>query len=165
MYNINIWRACSCCPQQNRVPTAVKTGFPQQLKDQYSRQSRLLGIKNYIIFPDTTLKSILFFQTFFRVQPNFLIMKFQFPQDKNFQIFLIWFRMKDFRHLFEKKCSPWLKKILNLEVLIWSRINNFIHLFEKKSSPWLKKILNLEVLIRSRMKDFDILLKRNLHHG
>ena len=59
------------------------SGFPQQLEDQYSRQSRLLGIKNYIIFPDTTLKSILFFQTFFRIQQNFL-MKFQFPQDKNF---------------------------------------------------------------------------------
>jgi hypothetical protein len=41
----------------------------------------------------------------------------------------------------------------------------FRHYFEK-ASPWLKKILEFEVLKWSRMKDFlDIILKRKLHHG
>ena len=40
------------------------TGFPVVWEHQKSRQSRLLVLKNYIIIPDTTLKSILLFQTY-----------------------------------------------------------------------------------------------------
>ena len=42
----------------------------------------------------------------------------------------------------------------------------FRHYFEKKASPWLKKILKFKGLKCSRMKDFlDIILVRKLHHG
>ena len=40
------------------------TGFPQVFRHQFSRLSRHLGVEKDIIFPDTTLKSILFFQTY-----------------------------------------------------------------------------------------------------
>ena len=41
----------------------IKAGFPQVLRHQFSRLSRLLGLEKYIIFPDITLKIIFFFQT------------------------------------------------------------------------------------------------------